>query len=209
MVKYHGLARRFLTARGFLMRPLLNGGTLAGPREGAEVFNTDLSSSVAETGDLDARRSLIWGGTGGHFGGEQGLAFASGRRGCSRKRCSDRAARALASGQRLPLARGETTTGSVLPTSDTACRSVELGHAGVPPPDRAGLPSPRANSRYRLDTFRFSGPEITSRIGSRFPRGRPTSCCSRRPRVVAGWAVVPAPVGPHHGRFPAHILMVY
>jgi len=28
VVKYHGLASRFLTARGFLMRPLLNGGTL-------------------------------------------------------------------------------------------------------------------------------------------------------------------------------------
>jgi hypothetical protein len=26
---YHGLARRYLSARGFLMRPLLNGGTLA------------------------------------------------------------------------------------------------------------------------------------------------------------------------------------
>jgi hypothetical protein len=30
VVKYHGLARRYLTARGFLMRPLLNGGTLGG-----------------------------------------------------------------------------------------------------------------------------------------------------------------------------------
>ena len=27
---YHGLARRYLRRRGFLMRPLLNGGTLAG-----------------------------------------------------------------------------------------------------------------------------------------------------------------------------------
>jgi hypothetical protein len=31
VVKYHGLARRYLTAPGFLMRPLLNGGTLGGP----------------------------------------------------------------------------------------------------------------------------------------------------------------------------------
>ena len=30
-VKYHGLARRYLTAIGFLMRPLLNGGTLGRP----------------------------------------------------------------------------------------------------------------------------------------------------------------------------------
>jgi len=30
VVKYHGLARRYLTGRGFLMRPLLNGGTLGG-----------------------------------------------------------------------------------------------------------------------------------------------------------------------------------
>jgi len=29
VVKYHGLARRYLTAPRFLMRPLLNGGTLA------------------------------------------------------------------------------------------------------------------------------------------------------------------------------------
>jgi len=29
-VKYHGLARRHLMASGFLMRPLLNGGTLGG-----------------------------------------------------------------------------------------------------------------------------------------------------------------------------------
>ena len=28
MVKYHGLARRYRTPLGFLMRPLLNGGTL-------------------------------------------------------------------------------------------------------------------------------------------------------------------------------------
>jgi hypothetical protein len=30
VVKYHGLARRYWTALGFLMRPLLNGGTLGG-----------------------------------------------------------------------------------------------------------------------------------------------------------------------------------
>jgi hypothetical protein len=30
VVKYHGLARRYLTPPRFLMRPLLNGGTLAG-----------------------------------------------------------------------------------------------------------------------------------------------------------------------------------
>ncbi len=30
MVKYHGLARRYLTAPGFLMRPQLNSGTLGG-----------------------------------------------------------------------------------------------------------------------------------------------------------------------------------
>jgi hypothetical protein len=191
------------------MRPQLNSGTLAGPREGAEVFKTDLSSSVAEPGELDARRSSIWGGTGGHLGGEQGLAFASGRRGCSRKRCSDRAARALASGQRLPLARGETTTGSVLPTADTLCRSVELVHAGVPPqPERACLRLAQTLATGWTPSD-FSEPEITSRIGSRFSRGRPTSCCSRRPRVVAGWAALPAPVGPHHGRFAAHILRVY
>jgi hypothetical protein len=29
---YHGLARRYLTPLGFLMRPLLNGGTLGGRR---------------------------------------------------------------------------------------------------------------------------------------------------------------------------------
>ena len=28
MVKYHGLARRYLSPLGLLMRPLLNGGTL-------------------------------------------------------------------------------------------------------------------------------------------------------------------------------------
>ena len=31
VVKYHGLARRYLVPSGFLMRPLLNGGTLGGP----------------------------------------------------------------------------------------------------------------------------------------------------------------------------------
>jgi hypothetical protein len=32
VVKYHGLARRYLTPPHFLMRPLLNGGTLGGRR---------------------------------------------------------------------------------------------------------------------------------------------------------------------------------
>jgi hypothetical protein len=32
---YHGLARRYLTPPRFLMRPLLNGGTLGGPKGGA------------------------------------------------------------------------------------------------------------------------------------------------------------------------------
>jgi hypothetical protein len=32
VVEYHGLARRYLTALGLLMRPLLNGGTLGGRR---------------------------------------------------------------------------------------------------------------------------------------------------------------------------------
>jgi hypothetical protein len=30
LVKYHGLDRRYLMASGFLMRPLLNSGTLGG-----------------------------------------------------------------------------------------------------------------------------------------------------------------------------------
>jgi hypothetical protein len=206
---YHGLARRYLIARGLLMRPQLNSGTLAGPREEAEVFKTDQSSSVAETGELDARRSLIWGGTVGHFGGEHRLTCASGRQGSTRQRCSDRTARALASGQRLLLARGETTTGSVLPTADTLCRSVELVHYGVPPqPERACLRLAQTLATGRTPSD-FSEPEIISRIGPRYSRGRPTSCCSRRPRVGAGWAVVPAPVGPDHGRFAAHILRVY
>ena len=32
VVKYHGLGRRHLQPRGFLMRPLLGGGTLGGQR---------------------------------------------------------------------------------------------------------------------------------------------------------------------------------
>jgi hypothetical protein len=32
VVMYHGLALRYLTALRLLMRPLLNGGTLGGPR---------------------------------------------------------------------------------------------------------------------------------------------------------------------------------
>ncbi len=43
MVKYHGLARRDLTALGFLMRPLLNAGTLGRPVEG----RSDIQSRAA------------------------------------------------------------------------------------------------------------------------------------------------------------------
>jgi hypothetical protein len=45
VVKYHGLARHLLTALGFLMRPLLNGGTLARPRD--EPIAQPLSSTSA------------------------------------------------------------------------------------------------------------------------------------------------------------------
>jgi hypothetical protein len=35
VVKYHGLARRYLSPQRLLVRPLLNGGTLAGLKSGA------------------------------------------------------------------------------------------------------------------------------------------------------------------------------
>ncbi len=41
VVKYHGLARRQLLPLGFLMRPLLNGGTLGGPRFAAQPVMPD------------------------------------------------------------------------------------------------------------------------------------------------------------------------
>src|SRR6187551_3874525 len=37
VVKYHGLARRHVMPPRFLMRPLLNGGTLGGPRNGTRT----------------------------------------------------------------------------------------------------------------------------------------------------------------------------
>ena len=53
MVKYHGLARRYLTVRGFLMRPLLNGGTLGGPTMGADAFAAFYGIRLMIDGDED------------------------------------------------------------------------------------------------------------------------------------------------------------
>ena len=57
MVKYHGLARRHRLPSGFLMRPLLNGGTLAGPqpdltRYGTQTILEDVVATVIE-GDFE------------------------------------------------------------------------------------------------------------------------------------------------------------
>jgi hypothetical protein len=38
VVKYHGLARRYLLPLGFLMRPQLNGGTLGRPQRVSEFL---------------------------------------------------------------------------------------------------------------------------------------------------------------------------
>jgi len=50
VVKYHGLARRYLTRLGLLMRPLLNGGTLGGRKQ--------VSKDVARR--LEAVRRILW-----------------------------------------------------------------------------------------------------------------------------------------------------
>jgi hypothetical protein len=68
VVKYHGLARRNLTPLGFLMRPLLNGGTLGGrsgwmsltKQEQADVFALTIVSGL-QTADqaIDWARDLM------------------------------------------------------------------------------------------------------------------------------------------------------
>jgi hypothetical protein len=60
VVKYHGLARRYLMPSGFLMRPLLNGGTLGG--RSTDMVRTDLTKSqrrrLAELAGLAYQRDL-------------------------------------------------------------------------------------------------------------------------------------------------------
>jgi hypothetical protein len=51
VVKYHGLARRHLMPSRFLMRPLLNGGTLARPERG----DRRRSCEIDEIGSMQAR----------------------------------------------------------------------------------------------------------------------------------------------------------
>jgi hypothetical protein len=50
-VKYHGLARRQMMPLGFLMRPLLNGGTLGGRMQGP-ALHADLEAVEAWAGGL-------------------------------------------------------------------------------------------------------------------------------------------------------------
>jgi len=60
VVKYHGLARRWLVPPRFLMRPLLNGGTLGG--RSTVMVRTDLTKSqrrrLAELAGLAYQRDL-------------------------------------------------------------------------------------------------------------------------------------------------------